>query len=219
MKRNHFLQLIIFCLMIFGALPLRAAPIDPTEAKTWANSQGQLLLGTFGETNVAKKYQKLDEIFLNYVDLDYIGRFVVGKYWKDLTPAQKEQYIPLFKRYSLAIYKGFPLDFGGKITFQVNRVDTQENYSDVMTGIATGGIDANGQPTQFLVVFRLVRAGNGLKIVDIKLAESSLILSYRNRFYQMISDNDGDMGWFLEDLENITTSTEKSNKMRLDNAI
>ena len=47
-------------------------------------------------------------------------------------------------------------------------------------------------------------------LTDIKIGESSLILSYRNKFYQMIKSADEDMEWFLEDFELTTVSAEKA---------
>ena len=40
----------------------------------------------------SKKYAMLDDLFLNYVDLNYISKFVIGKYWKDMNKSQQEKY-------------------------------------------------------------------------------------------------------------------------------
>lgn len=215
MKRNHFLQVIIllFSILIsFGAIATQPKKEDP---KTWVNAKGRLLIDTFSEKDLAKKYEKLDELFINYVDLDYIAQFVVGKYWRTMDQEQKDVYIPLFKRYALSVYKSFPLNFENKLSFDITSVLPSEKYTDVTTSIDIGGSGENNQPQIFIVIFRLVDTDDGYKIIDIKLAESSLILSYRNRFYEMIAGNDGDIGWFLEDLENVTISTEKTNQMKL----
>ena len=72
------------------------------------------------------------------------------------------------------------------------------------------------QPAEkFLVGFRIHKVGGKLKIIDLKLAESSLILSYRGRFYEMLRRNDDEIEWFLEDLELITSSAEQQNQMTL----
>ena len=47
-----------------------------------------------------------------------------------------------------------------------------------------------------------------IKIVDIKLAETSMILVYRNKFYEMLRQNDGDIEWFLEDLNDLSNSSQ-----------
>lgn len=216
MKRNHFLQLIICSLAILFSFSAQAQTISRTEAESWINDKGQQLLDTFNESDLSRKYQKLDQLFGSHVDLDYIGKFVIGKYWRKMTPEQQQKYQNLFKRYALAVYKTFPLSFENKIGFEINNVMIEQDYADVSAGVDTGQKNASGQPQKFLVVFRIVRNDNDLKIIDLKLAESSLILSYRSRFYQMVANADEDIGWFLEDLETSVVSTEKTNALRLE---
>lgn len=218
MKRNHFLQLIIFCFFAFYSAVAAAVPVDKVVAGKWAEEKGALLLKTFEEENVAEKYRKLDELFIKHVDLDYIGQFVAGKYWKRMSPVQQDKYQKLFKRYALGVYKGFPLSFKNKIAFKVNNVVSDSNFTDVWTSIDIGAAEPGSAPTLINVAFRLHQKGGQPQIVDITLAESSLILSYRARFYKMIMDSDEDLEWFLEDLETSAVSTEKNNLFRLQQA-
>ena len=60
------------------------------------------------------------------------------------------------------------------------------------------------------VNFILKKDNDGIKIIDLKLGESSLILSYRSRFYEMIAQNDDDIDWFLTDLGDITEAAERT---------
>lgn len=92
MKRNHFLQLIIVCLWLFCSFSVFAAPIDSQKAKDWVNDKGRVLLDTFNEPDLQKKYRQLDELFFKHVDLDYIGKFVVGKYWRQMSAEQQARY-------------------------------------------------------------------------------------------------------------------------------
>ena len=124
----------------------------------------------------------------------------------------------MFKRYALGVYKSFPLTFDKPITFSINNARPGNGYTDVWAFIDLGGNWQNeGQSQKINVMFRLTGQNNKIKLIDLKLAESSLILSYRNRFYQMVADVDGDMEWFLEDLENSVVSTERTNQMKLQN--
>lgn len=219
MKSNFFLRLIIFCCVFCVFRAACAAPITETEAASWARDKGRQLLQTFSEPDLQVRYAKLDEMFLNYVDLDYIAKFVIGKYWRQMTAEQKRRYVPLFKRYALAIYKSFPLDFARNVDFVVSGVKPDRKYADVITEISLAGNtpeEQNGaQAQKFIVTFRLTRNNGKLQIIDLKLTESSLILSYRSRFYEMIMQDDGELEWFLEDLELITSSTEETNRQRL----
>ena len=218
MKRNHFLQLIILCFAILISAPLRAAPIDDKTAADWVREKGGILLNTFNEKDLSVKYRQLDTLFLKYVDLDYVGKFVLGKYWKNLNKEQQKRYISLFKRYALSLYKGFPLNFDNRLSFKVNNVDGRANYTDVWTSITLAPKEKESAETSVTVAFRLQQTEKEIKIIDITLGESSLILSYRSRFYQMMQEADSDPEWFLEDLETITKSNEKNNQLQLENA-
>ena len=219
MKSKHFLQLIIICLSLV-AFDVKALTPAPQEAKIWAQEKGNLLLQTFQEKNLAVKYKKLDELFLKYVDLNYVSKFVIGKYWRQMDAAQQKQYQQLFTRYALAVYKSFPLTFDDSITFSINNAIAEKNYTDVFATIDLGQnfVQKNQQEqnSKINVIFKLVSTPEGIKIIDITLAESSLILSYRNRFYQMVADADNDLVWFLEDLDMVVNSTEKTNRQKLE---
>ncbi len=218
MKSNYFLRLIIGCFMLLGANSTSAAPISETEAKSWAEEKGQMLLESFSEPNLGKRYEKLDELFLNYVDLEYIGKFVMGKYWRQMTPEQQTDYQALFRRYALAIYKSFPLNFdASKIKYEIGRAQTSPSYTDVTALIKfeTEKEQKQSGIENILIEFRLHRINGEIRLIDLKLAESSLILSYRNRFAEMIMKNDDDIIWFLEDLEMITASAEQTNEEKL----
>lgn len=219
MKSKIFLQLIILCFVGLLGFEVRAEAISDVEARTWADEKGQLLLKTFSEPNLREKYKNLDDMFINHIDLDYIAKFVVGKYWSQMTKEQQESYVKLFKRYSLGIYKSFPLDLAQNINFSITRVRIEPNFANVVTSIDLGGASKGQNQNIFVVEFRLNKKQNKIKVVDLKLGESSLILSYRNRFYEMIKNNDDEISWFLEDLEMLTISTEQTNQMRLDGEI
>ncbi len=209
MKRNHFLQLIILCFFLIWS-SFASAQSDSQRAISWVNLKGRELLETFNEKDISKKYQKLDKMFLSYVDLDYIGKFVVGKYWRQMTEAQQTKYLDLFKKYCMSVYKKFPLDFQHQIKFSVRNADCTSDYCDVTTMVDIGIKDENNQEQVYIVGFRVRADSDTWKIIDLKLVESSLLLSYRNRFYEMISAVDGEIEWFLEDLENSLIKMPKS---------
>ena len=210
MKSNLFLRVISVLLFIFGFISVAAAEVTPTAAKDWAQNNGRLLLNTFMEPDIQKRYADLDVLLLKYVDLEYIGKFVVGKYWRVMTPTQQTEYQKIFKRYALALYKTFPLDFANNLSYEVGDSLVDGKFTTVSAKVH---VDlGNNTPQDFLLQFRLHQSGAEIKLVDIKLAESSLILSYRSKFYQMISEADGEMEWFLEDLAALAKSAESRNQ-------
>ena len=205
MKSKIFLQLIILC---FSASIAWAQPIKDKEAIQWVKDKGNNLLEIFAENDIKKKHSQLDKMFMEYVDMDYISKFVVGKYWKAMTEEQQSQFQALFRRYALAVYKNFPLDFDRRADFTVKEVDRTEKFTDVIVALSVQlGPDAT-QMVDVQLVFRLVKSGKNIKIIDLKLNESSLILSYRGRFYEMILKDDEEMEWFLDDFRDLTEKME-----------
>jgi len=217
MKSNFFLQVIIFLFCIHFSIPAQANEISHVEAQTWVEEKGRQLLLAFGEQDITKKYSTLDNMLLNYIDLEYVSRFVVGKYWRQMSNEQQFEYTSLFKRYALSVYKSFPLSFDGKsIDFKVINVIPEKQKATVRTKININTENKEQVPVSDIVVdFRLDKKDDNIKIIDLKLGESSLILSYRSRFYEMIRNCDDDLVWFLEDLHDITKAAERTNQETL----
>ncbi|MBP5215799.1 MAG: hypothetical protein J6039_04500, partial [Alphaproteobacteria bacterium] len=81
MKLKHFLQLII--LFLFFAIPTAFSQLTDTdvrEARFWAEGKGKQIVDILTSTS-GDKYQRLDNILHNDVDLEYAAKFVIGKYW------------------------------------------------------------------------------------------------------------------------------------------
>lgn len=208
MKSNCFLYFIFFCGLLLCPASPRAETLALSEAESFAQTQGNNLLSFFAEKDIRTKYQKLDNLFLNHVDLDYIAKFVVGKYWRDMTPEQQVRYRELFKRYAVSVYKGFPLTFENRLSFEIT--GSHSEGEDVFVDVDIAYARYQSPPEHFVVQFRIRKEKGVIKLTDIKIGESSLILSYRSKFYQMIKSADEDMEWFLEDFELATVSAEKN---------
>ncbi|MDD4557011.1 MAG: ABC transporter substrate-binding protein [Alphaproteobacteria bacterium] len=218
MRVKFFLRLIIFSLLFSGVAWATTKQISKIEAEAWANDKGLVLLETLSEPSLEIKYEKIDTLVKNYVDLDYLAKFVMGKHWREMSEAQKVEYVALFKRYSLALYKTFPLSFSkNEVTFSVTKAQVEKTYTNVYVNVELlRGLTGNSaQKQNFLVEFRLHRKDNKIMIVDLKVAETSFILAYRSRFAEMIARNDGDIAWFLEDLSDMTKSIEITNEKTL----
>ena len=215
MKRNHFLQLIIILAVLFCVPAAKAEPIPEAEAQAWADEKGRLLLTTFREPDLALRYETLDKLFLEHIDLEYISKFIMGKYWKTMTPDQRQTYRELFRRYPLGIYKTFPLDFASSLTYKVPGASVRGDFTTVQAVVHVT-LDDKLEPQDINLYFRLHKQNGKIKLVDITMEQSSLILAYRNRFYEMIAADDGDMEWFLEDLEDLAVSAEENNRLRLE---
>lgn len=214
MKRNFFLQLISVLAVVLYSLSVKAEPVAPAIAEQWAEQKGQQLLTTFRIPDVEERFQKLDSLFLQYIDLDYISRFVMGRYWRVMTPEQKQQFQNIFRRYALAMYKTLPLEFADKLQYQVGAAGIDGEFTNISADVSYQ-LGANNTPQTAKVWFKLHQTSSGIKLVDISLEQSSLILAYRQRFAEMITKLDGEIEWFIEDLNDLAVSAEAQNQAKL----
>ena len=222
MKSNIFLQVIIFLFYLFATPFVQAETFNQEQASTWVNDRGRELLTLFGEKNLAIKYAGLDRMLNDCIDLEYVSKFVIGKYWRQMNSEQQLSYQTLFKRYALSIYKAFPLDFNtDKINFNVVEIIPEnDNFKvRIKLNLAPDNPSQDSPLGDIFVDFILHQKGDKIKIIDLKLGESSLILSYRSRFYEMLAGDDNDIDWFLEDLTDITTAAERTNAQKLQQTI
>ena len=214
MKLKCFLQFIILCSITFFPLSVCAADFSSDEARAWMDQKGKEVLKIMTSFQREDKFKQLDTLLFNDVDLDYAGQFVVGKYWKKMTPEQQKKYIPLFKRYTSALYKEYPLTLDkGAVTYVIDKVIADNDSQYVYCTIYIASIEKNVDETSkdgVKVVFRLVLNNGKIQVRDLQIAESSFLRAYRERFYKMIhEDDDDDMEWFLDDLQELTIDMEK----------
>lgn len=205
MKSNIFLQVITGCIALLAANVCRADSLSTTEALDFAATKGKELLMSFQEPDLAKRYQELDTMFTKYIDIDYVSRFVMGRYWRVMTPDQQKIYQDTFVRYGLSYYKTLPLDYAKNLTYEIKGAEAEGKFVNVATNVH---IQLGNEAQDVTLIFRLHKNGSVIKAVDVKVAESSLLLTYRGKFYEMIAQNDGEISWFLEDLEDLTASME-----------
>ena len=224
MKIKYFLQLIILFLFAFLTSAAKSENLSASEAENWANDKGKEILQILADKDLERKYTELDKILYNDVDLDHAARFVVGRYWRKMSEEQKETYVPLFKRYTAALYKSFPLDVKkGSVDFQIDKIQPNKDYFDVICSISLNNSekqqDTTADNSRIKVIFSLVKPENKIMVRDLKIAESSLLATYRERFYKLIhQDNDDEIDWFLEDLTSLTEDKEAENALKLETA-
>ncbi len=219
MKIKYFLQLIILFLGIFWITPSFAS-ISSEESTIWANNKGEEILNILTSKNTSKKISALDKIMSEDIDLDHAAQFVVGKYWRQMSDEQKKRYIPLFKRYAHSLYKNYPLNINkGDITFEVNKVIIDKGIANIFCTIYISTLEQNVTESSkggIKVSFIVTKKNNHLLLRDLKIEESSLLLSFRERFYKMIhEDSDDEIDWFLEDFEAMVEDNEYQNDQNL----
>lgn len=193
------------------------AVISSTEARTWASTKGQELIQALSEKNLSIKYAKLDELLDENVNLDYVSKFVIGKYLKKMTPAQKTSYTQLFHRYVKSLYKTTNLDFDAhSITFKIDSVTEHEKFATVVCLVTPPKLSNDIEIQDIPVKFKLIRSNHQkIQAVDVEISDISMVIEYRKRFYQMIKKEGENIDWFLEKFEAQVKANEESAETKL----
>ena len=203
-----FLCSFLFCNTAFS----QGVAITQNEAKIWANQKGNELIQTLGMKDIIEKHSKLDKMMTEDVNLDYISKFVIGKYARKMNENQKSKYSQLFQRYVLSIYKQFNIQFNeDDIDFTIDKITEHPNYTTVFCSINASKIVKDVEVEKIPVAFKLIRGNkNKIQAVDIEISNVSMVIEYRKKFYKMIIDEGEEIDWFLEKFEDKIIANEEA---------
>ena len=160
------------------------ASADPAAAKTFVDTTATQVLTLVKNDALSKddKQAKIEAIFSDKVDIDFVAKFVLGKSWRTATPQQQQDYVAAYKPFILKNYAAKLTKYSGQTyTLKNARPDADAN-----TAVVTMEIDdPNGQKVN--VDYHL-RDENGFKIVDIAVEGVSLLTTQRSEFSGIVEN-------------------------------
>ncbi len=167
-----------------GLLPRMAAAQTPQQATAFVDQAGKDLIAVVnGAGATADKQAKLKQIVDKVVDVDEVGRFCLGRFWRTATPPQQQQYLDLFHQVLLKNIAGKLGDFQG-VTFTIGRATPRDGGT---VGVATVVTRPNVAPAN---VEWVVSASSGSpRIVDVIAEGTSLRLTQRSDYASFLSHN------------------------------
>jgi len=208
MEKKIFFKIITFIVVSLFAFSA-AAQMNETKVRSFLDTTGERLIGALGMEDIDERYAVLDEVFKNNVDTIYMGKYVLGQYYRLLSDAQKERYHPLFNRYIKSLYKSYPIDFKtDEIGFEILKVVVKDKFADATASIRLPEKYRTENMDRIKVEFVIHEKGGVFQVADLKIADVSMLIALKNRFMQMIKDDEEEMEWFLEDFEDLVKSNE-----------
>ncbi len=118
----------------------------------------------------------IDPVF----DFREMAKRSLGIHWRDLTPEERQEFVPLFKDFLAKVYFARIGSYNGeKVRFTGETVGT--NYAEVDTQV----IRRNGD--QIPVVYMVKRTDSDWKVYDVIVDNISIDNNYRSQFDRVIS--------------------------------
>lgn len=148
------------------------------------------------DVSQAEKDQRFAKLFNEYLDLDFIGRFVLGRYWKTANPKQRIEFVNVYRELNIKTWSKRFDEFKGK-TFVFNGTSPSSSENQIFVNSVVP-MD-QGAPAK--VVWRVKETNGQFKVVDIIIENVSLAITARNEYTSYIRKSPNGLDGLISDLK------------------
>lgn len=171
----------------------RAQQVDISRATAFIQTTGQELVNAINATNqsVAARRQKVAQILRRAVDVDGVGRFILGRWWRTATPEQQQEYLRLFEQVLIHNLSARFGEYQG-VRFELGRSQARTEEDALINTV----VERPGNPP-FGLDWRVAEVNGQPKVVDVIAEGTSLRLTTRSEYSSVITRNNGNVGALL----------------------
>jgi len=170
---------------------------DP-RAEQFVQTEAQRMLSLLADRGLGRseKEATFRRVLDQVADFQRITGFVLGKYARVITPAQRQQFNAVFRIYMQGLYQSHLADFRGdrvRVTGSVARAPGDT----IVNTVINGGGDGGALP----VAWRILGSGGVLKVVDVQAKGVWLAITLQQDFVSTIDNARGDIGVLIDRLQ------------------
>jgi phospholipid transport system substrate-binding protein len=179
-------------IVIFTMTAALAVSLAPSRflAPAWADEPMSVVKTTVNQAlgvlqdksaPLAQRQDKLRQIVAQTFDFTEMARSALGYHWKEITPAQQQEFTNAFIAFIEDSYLSKINDYRGQV---VNFLRVS-NEGPQAAQVATDIVQPKGDPIH--VNYRLLQEGSTWKIYDVTVDSISIIANYRNQFNRVMN--------------------------------
>ena len=203
MITNRILQAAVL------VLTLALAHTASAESKAAAGDPGnfieQLAIKVLSSPNgsLREREAKFRDMLRDDFAMDQIAQFVVGTYWRRMSPEQRDTYMKLFGEWVLKTYSVRLGGYSGE-QFQV-LTTTPAGQRDVLVKTRINKTGGEG----FNATWRVRNAGDRYKIIDIYVEGVSMAITQRSEFESILQRHgvDGLLGMLQDKVQKLSSAS------------
>jgi len=201
---RRFFLVSVALAAVLAARPATAT-VDPDAAKSFIRALANEAIQLMGRKDLqqAERIAKFRELFTRGFDVEAIGRFVLGRYWRDATEAEQREYLKLFEDLILATYAGRFSEYSGETLTVLDARPDEDRFTLVLSQINRTG----GNPP-IRLDWRVTEGNGSHKIVDVIVEAVSMSVTQRSEFASVIQRGGGKVGSLLAALRDKTKSLQ-----------
>ena len=198
MKKNIILTLFV---SIFLFATAAHADVDAKKAEEFIKNVTTEGIEDIINADISQKDKdkRFETLFNKALDLDFIGQFVLGRYWKTASDSQRKGFIKAYRDLNIQTWsKRFDEFKGYKFTFKGTTPSNSKNQIFVNTEVPM----KQGEPAK--VVWRVKQTKDDFSVVDIIIENVSLAITARNEYTAFIKNNNGSIDALIKNLQTKT---------------
>lgn len=176
-------------------LGLTRAEADETGARQFIRDLGDQAISLLQDSSAgtANRRDGVRDILRTSFDMPTIGRFVLGRHWRNATEDQQSEYLSLFEEMVIETYSRRFTEYNNE-TFVVDG-SRLEGERDIL--VHSRIIREDGPAVE--VMWRVRDRGAGMfQIVDVMVEGVSMAVTQRNEFSSIIQRNGGNIDALLQ---------------------
>lgn len=171
------------------AAPIEAEAFNNQQAASFLSNLQETAAAELGDTSASdqQKEQRFRKLFNESFDVPAIGRFVVGRYWRGASEADRAAFLDVFE--DVMVQRFLPLlTENSDERFQIGTV-TPDSRNPDMAIIASQIPRAEGEP--YKVGWRIREKGDQYQILDIVAEGVSMVITLRSEYASVLKSSGG----------------------------
>lgn len=183
-----------FLSLVFAALAL-VMPVDARASEKTDQKEASAFLQTLGDEAIAvladadqpleQRQEAVQTLLRENLELETMGRFVLGPEWRKASDEQRVEYLNLFSEFVVTTYSKRLGEYGGQQFVVTGTSQAGKSDALVVTNITS---DDGSPPVK--AGWRVKTASDGkLKIVDVVVEGVSMLQTQRSEFDSVIRRN------------------------------
>ena len=186
-------------ILMFGCLGLAIAPaqaqqMDINRATAFVNKAGQDLVTAINDQrlNQTQRRDRVASVLRNAIDIEGTGRFILGRYVRQASPGELQDYLKLFDE---IIIRNLSSRFGEYRGVQFSLGRSQQRTEE--DALVSTQVERPNTPT-FTLDWRVAEINGQPKVVDVIAEGTYLRLTTRSEYAAVIQRNGGRVAALLD---------------------
>ena len=146
------------------------------------------------DLSVEQKQKKFNRLLTRSFDMNTIGRFALGRYWRTASAEQRDEYQALFREMIVDVYsRRFGEYDGQKLEIRGSRKDSEKDVTVQSFIVPDSG-------SEIQVDWRVRHKNGQYKVIDVMVEGVSMALTQRSDFSSVIQRGGGDLSVLIAHL-------------------